>query len=228
MDKQIKLTPELAANITWQYDGAPNLNGLVSKKSDWYATNWGNFWNNWHASVFDLKTANRFGCVVWAIILNVPVGLVYNPRGVGDTPPFGFGGGRENFNNSNFFGANPVVTLTLEEARKLLRVRYYAQTMSTTISNINGMLKDVFGEDGLSYIEETVGGTAVPPFGFGEFRQNFNAPSSFNASALYGSVKAMVQKYVFTFPLSPNFKAALQIYLPKGSGVQTIISSPDA
>lgn len=225
MNKRIKLAPDLLANVTWQYDSAPNLKGLVTKKQDWYATNWGNFWNNWQASVFDLKTANRFGCVVWSIILDVPSELVFNPQ-AGQTPPFGFGGGRENFYEANFFGSADSVTLTLEEARKLLRVRYYAQTMSTTIVNINGMLKDVFGEDGGAYIEQTGGGAATPPFGFGPYRQNFCTPSNFNPSLIFVNVVPMVQRYIFKFALSQKFKAALQIYLPKGSGVETIIVTP--
>ena len=154
MDKQLKLIPNLLENVTWQYDGDVSLRSLISKKQDWYTVNWAVYWSNWHTSVFNIKTANRFGCVVWAIILGLPVGLVYNPNEVGSTLPFGFGPYRQNFNNANFFGANDTAALSLEEARKLLRVRYYSQTMSTTISNINAMLYDVFAEDGLAYVTE--------------------------------------------------------------------------
>lgn len=195
MDRNLKLTPALLENVTWQYDGAVNLRSLLDKKQEWYAVNWSNYWENWHSSVFDLKTANRFGCVVWAIILDLPIGLVYDKNALGDTLPFGFGPFRRNFNNSNFFGTGETPALSLEEARKLLRIRYYAQTMSTTIFNINGMLHDVFGSDGLAYVTEPA---------------------------------VMTQEYVFTFVLTDNFKNALEEYLPRGSGVQTLISSPVA
>lgn len=226
MDQKIKLIPALLENVTWQYDGDLSLRSLITKKQEWYTVNWANYWDNWHASVFDLKTANRFGCVVWAIILGLPVGLVYDPNSIGDTLPIGFGSYRQNFNNANFYGTSDTPALSLEEARKLLRIRYYSQTMSTTIFNINGMLHDVFAEDGLAYMEETVGGVTVTPFGFGPFNQNFNSPTNFNNEALFGNLRAMAQKYVFTFPLTDNFKEALQQYLPRGSGVQTLISSP--
>lgn len=221
MDQKLNYDLPLIENITWQYDKASNLIGLVDKKGVWYENNWKGFWEGWYTSIFNLKTANRFGCVVWAIILDVPTALVYNSSA--GTRPFGFGGGRKNFDDANFFGADTQAELTLEEARQLLRIRYYSQTMSTTVANVNWMLKDVFAENGLAYIEETVGGAAVKPFGFGEFNQNFYAPSNFNGSPGHLNVQAMVQRYIFTFPLSVNFLAVLQYYLPRGSGVQTQI-----
>lgn len=223
-DGQLDFTLPLMSNITWQYDTATNLVGLVESKTTWYTSQWQGFWESWYTSVFNLKTANRFGCVVWAIILDVPIELIYQEQVT--SPPWGFGGGRENFRYANFNGAASLPALTIEEARALLRVRYYAQTMSTTVSNINGMLKDVFEQWGLAYVEETVGGVSVPPFGFGPYRQNFSAPSNFNVNPLFASVKPMAVKYIFTFPLTPSFRSALQQYLPKGSGVQLIISAP--
>lgn len=224
MDRKLNFDLHLDENITWQYDQAVRMAQLISSKSNWYKTYGEDFFNGWYTSVFNLKTANRFGCVVWAIILNVPVGLIFSPMAT--RPPFGFGGGRENFDDANFFGAGSLNELTLDEARRLLRVRYYAQTMSPNVTNINGMLKDVFGDLGLAYIEETVGGTLIPPFGFGQYRQNFAAPSNFNTSGLIGNVQPMVQKYIFQFALSANFKDALNTYLPRGSAVQSSIVSP--
>lgn len=219
MDQQLNYDLPLVENITWQYDEASNLIGLVDAKGNWYANNWKGFWEGWYTSIFNLKTANRFGCVVWAIILDVPVELVYSPPT--SRTPFGTGPYRENFDNANFFIGGSAYTLTLEEARKILRIRYYAQTMSTTVSNINWMLRDVFSEDGLAFIEETVGGAAVPSFGFGPYHQNFNAPSNFNTNPLFINIKPMVQRYIFTFDVSVNVKLALKQYLPRGSGVQT-------
>ncbi|MNE14225.1 hypothetical protein D3C80_1070930 [compost metagenome] len=197
---------------------------LINSKAEWTAANWEDFFNGWYSSVFNLKTANLFGCVVWAIILDIPISLVFTPP-AGPTP-FGFGVYRENFNNSNFFGAGAVSALTLDEARRLLRVRYYAQTMSPNVTNINGMLQDVFGDLGLAYIQETVGGLAVAPFGFGQYRNNFFGPSNFNSNNMAVNILPMNQKYIFTFPLSAGFKAALNTYLPRGSAVKSTIVSP--
>lgn len=222
----MNLSLPLLENITWQYDTADTTVSLIEQKNEWYAANWELFWLNWYEAVFNLKTANRFGCVVWAIILNIPISWVYN----GDLPPlpFGFGPNRQNFNPpSNFFlGSIAAPTLELDEARRLLRVRYYAQTMSPTVSNINLMLKDVFGDLGLAYIEETVGGEAVAPFGFGQYRQNFAPPTNFNTASGFVNIAPMRQRYIFTFDLSANFEQALQQYLPRGSGVRTIIQTP--
>lgn len=226
MDKTPNYDLNLPQNITWQYDQAKNLVGLVGKKQAWYDNEWKRFWQGWESSIFNLKTANRFGMVVWALILNVPTRLIYGGTENAGAP-FGFGGGRQNWNNGNFFGAADTQELTLEEARALLRIRYYAQTMSPTVSNINYMLRDVFLESwGLGYIEETVGGMGVAPFGFGQYRQNFMAPSNFSSgNPLEPSVRPMAQKYVFQFAVSPNFKDALYTYLPRGAGVETFIQS---
>lgn len=225
MDHDLKLELPLLENITWQYDSAESLVSLISSKKSWYDAEWSAFWTNWHESVFDLRTANRFGCVVWAIILNIPISAIYT----GNLPalPFGFGPLRRNFESSNFYlGAFQYPQLSLEDARRLLRVRYYAQTMSTNISNINMMLKDVFGDQGLAYIEETVGGIKVLPFGFGPYRNNLATPSNFNSNSALVNIRPMYQKYIFTFALDPVMKSWLQIYLPRGAGVNSIIQSP--
>lgn len=230
MDSTINYDLNLAQNISWYYDQAANIVGLVDKKQAWYDANWKNFWEGWEASIFNLKTANRFGMVVWALILNVPTQLIY--AGTEQTgAPFGFGplaNGRVNFGAGNFLRTANSQTLSLEEARALLRIRYYAQTISPTVYNINYMLKDVFFENwGLAYIEETVGGVSEVGFGFGQYYNNFNAPSNFNNTATPNgaAIRAMAQKYVCEFALSENFKNALYDYLPRGGGVQTYIDS---
>jgi hypothetical protein len=223
MDKELNYDLNLLQNITWQYDLATNLVGLSQAKQDWYDKEWKGFWSGWKSSVFDLRTANLFGIVVWALILDVPVSLVYG-NVVTDARPFGFAN-RNNFNSANFYGSSTPAFLQIEEARKLLRIRYYAQTMSPTVSNINYMLRDVFRDSGLAYIEETVGGIGISPFGFGQYRNNFFAPSNFANATAHVNILPMQQKYIFTFALSNNFKAALLEYLPRGSGVKTTIQS---
>lgn len=189
---------DLAQNVTWQYDLAPHFNSLVASKQLYYDSHFRAFWSNWFTAVFDLKdNPNQFGLIVWSIILGVPTSIIYQPSN--NVPPWGFGNGRENFHFSNFFGIATSYLLTLDEARRLLRMRYYAQTMSPTPYNINYALADVFSDLGVAYLEPTTGLT--PP---------------------------MTQQYTFTFPLSANFKNALIAYdiLPRGSGVSSTIVSP--
>jgi hypothetical protein len=223
MDKNINYELDLLSNLTWYYDNTDAVSSLIESKAQWYADNYKRFQESWFDSVFNLKTANRFGCVVWAYILDVPTYLVYQPEAT--RAPWGLGGGRENFDRSNFFGSASLQTLTLDEARRLLRVRYYAQTMSTTVLNINGMLKDVFGDLGPAYLRPGPGAAGSLPFGFGNNRQNFRAPSNFNADASRQNVAPLVQQYVFEFALSSNFKQALNVYLPRGAAVYSSIVS---
>lgn len=222
MDRELNLDLPLLENITWQYDEAPSLVSLVTSKEAWYDAEWKAFWQAWYTSIFNLPTANRFGCVVWAIILDIPVSTVYT----GNLPalPFGFGAFRNNFKDSNYYlGSFQYPQLSLDDARRLLRVRYWAQTISPTISNVNLMLKDVFGELGLAYLEETLGGSKTNPFGFGAFRQNFAAPDNFNSDPAIVNIMPMQQRYIFKFGLSPNLVAALDTYLPRGSAVMSYI-----
>lgn len=150
MDRSINYSLDLPSNLTWYYDQSKELSTLISKKEEWYESNYAEFHRSWFTSVFNLKTANTFGCVVWAYILNVPTELVYVPTAT--RAPWGLGGGRENFNLANFSGSADSPSLQLDEARRLLRIRYYAQTISVTVPNINAALKDVFGDLGVCYV----------------------------------------------------------------------------
>lgn len=223
MDRKINYELDLQANLIWYYDQSEPIVSLVDNKAKWYAENYAKFNEGWFSSVFNLKTANLFGCVVWSYILDVPSSLIYSPAALG--APWGFGHGRRNFDNANFYGSATLPTLTLDEARRLLRVRYYAQTMSTTVLNINGMLKDVFGDLGLAYVRPGPGAAGSLPFGFSGYRQNFRAPCNFNADISRQNVAPLTQQYIFEFTLSSNFKQALNIYLPRGAAVDSSIVS---
>lgn len=138
-------------NITWADDLTPIATLLLSKQG-WYDNAVDKFFVSWHDNVFSLKTASLFGCVVWARILGVDAGLVW--KGESDAPtPFGPGRFRANFNHSNFYAKATAAELSVDEMRRLLRMRYYAQTMSPTVVNINYALKDVFGDLGTAYVK---------------------------------------------------------------------------
>jgi len=142
----------LLSSILWQYGQSTNLQALLTAKQNWYNTNETQFWENWITNVFDLTTANQFGCVVWAIILGIPTS--YITPGVTNTKPFGVGpdtittpaglNGFQNFNYSNFASANAgEIVLTLPDIRIILQMRYRQLISRGTVSEVNKILKDI-------------------------------------------------------------------------------------
>lgn len=61
--------------LRWQQNKAPRITSLLNQKQAWYDRYNTQFWQNWETSVFDLRTANPFGLVVWCIILGLPLSL---------------------------------------------------------------------------------------------------------------------------------------------------------
>lgn len=61
--------------LKWLQNKAPAVQSLINQKADWYVSYNDNFWRDWKKNVFDLRTANPFGLVVWCIILGVPSSL---------------------------------------------------------------------------------------------------------------------------------------------------------
>lgn len=126
--------------ILWQYNDATNLIGLLNNKQAWLDENQTNFWfnpdtspdgdqNGWYQNVFNLLTAQNFGLAVWSILLNVPVYIANTSPNENDLI-FGFNyypGYTKNLNfyYANFSNLNTQITLTTEEQRFLLRLRYY-------------------------------------------------------------------------------------------------------
>lgn len=131
--------------ILWQYNDAEKLQALLEQKQDWYNTNQTAFWQNWYKDVFDLRTANDFGLSVWAIILEVPI-VVQSDTSDDDAPAFGFEEYYQNFENGNFFATTSIsITLTREQKRLLLQLRYFELVSNGTIPEINQFLKAIFG-----------------------------------------------------------------------------------
>jgi hypothetical protein len=130
--------------ILWQYNDAENQQALLTAKESWYTTNQQEFWENWITDVFDLRTCNEFGLVVWAIILGIPLSYIIPPQ-PNDTTPWGF----DTYNPTNFlfynFSADAAtpVEFTLEERRLILQLRYRQITNRPTVPNLNKILYDL-------------------------------------------------------------------------------------
>lgn len=181
--------------IIWRYNDASNLIGLLTAKQNWYNVNQTAFWQNWVTNVFDLRTANEFGCAVWSIILGVPLSITQQPDYL-TKPVFGFGfdtGGftyRKNFNRGNFAIRNQTtVNLTLAQQRLVLRLRYCQLMTRGNVLQINSFMKYIFSDLGLVYVVDN------------------------------GNMEAT---YVFTFALPSQLQFVLQNYdiLPRPSGVK--------
>lgn len=128
--------------LLWRHNSAPNLTALVQNKQDFYDENTVDFWTDWYKDVFDLRTANEFGLGVWAIILGLSITVNNEPQ------PFntgwGFGEFRVNYFGANFNNPTQDIPISTEDARVLLRLRYYQLTANATVLDLNAMIADVF------------------------------------------------------------------------------------
>lgn len=156
---------DLMQAILWQYNDAARLQAILQAKQDWYDANQRDFWTNWHRDVFDLRTANDFGCAVWSIILEQP--LVADPGAApADYPAFGFGDHGMNFGHGNFArGATPQ-TMTTEQKRIILQLRYRQLVSRGTVPEINAMLVDLFGRLGPAWVVDNHDMSMTYVFGF--------------------------------------------------------------
>lgn len=143
--QEFDFSVDLLQAILWQYNDATKLQSLLRQKSDWYVENQTAFWTDWVNNVFNLKTANDFGCAVWGVILGIPLSL--SQPGSGNRPVWGFGPNNLNFGNGNFGReSSGVAGLTLEQKRLVLRLRYFQLITDGTVPHINFILRDVFGQ----------------------------------------------------------------------------------
>lgn len=143
---------DLLRAVLWQYDNAPALQSLLAQKSDWYEANQRAFWQDWYDQVFNLDTADEFGCAVWARILGIALSVDLPPSPL-TKPTWGFGDFNDNFFNSNFSRtAEGVQTLTLEQKRLVLKLRYLQLVSRGTVPEINRALGDLFANEGTAYV----------------------------------------------------------------------------
>ncbi len=145
--------------LKWLQNNAPNIESLITQKGAWYDRYHDQFWENWQKNVFDLRTVNSFGIMVWCVILGVPSSLfgLYPD----EATSWAYGPVRQNFIHDpadppisdpnlvggNFFGGGSTTILNLQEARWMLRLRYAALVSNGRISFINHMLRWIFNDD---------------------------------------------------------------------------------
>ena len=141
---------DMEQSIKWLQQKAPKLLSLIDQKKTWYNQYHSQFWSQWETNVFDIKTANNFGLMIWCIILGVNAGdLGLYPNNAS----FAFGEERANFVDpsvpsqnigGNFYGAGASVVGSLDEIRKVLQLRYVALVSRGNIAFINKMLRYIF------------------------------------------------------------------------------------
>lgn len=147
--------------LLWQYNDAENLQGLLGRKNDWYIINHEKFWKDWYRDVFCLDTANSFGLAVWAIILELPL-VVTSDDPNPSKPTWGFSSTHKNFNNGNFQPhSGDQITLTTEQKRMVLKLRYFYLVSRGTIPEMNRIMKYIFGDRGGGYVIDGLDMSAI-------------------------------------------------------------------
>lgn len=137
---------DLLKAILWQYEDADNLKALAGYKSAYFDKSTVQFWRNWYRDVFNIDTANEFGLNIWSRILDVPLGI--------DVPPsdktkvgLGFGKKKANFKANFRRNSDYTLSLTVEQKRLIIRMRYFNLTQSPTVTNINEFLMRLFWQE---------------------------------------------------------------------------------
>lgn len=162
--QQFDYSVDLLKAVLWEYQNAPNLKKLIELDQSWYDVNQTQFWTDWFNNVFNLQTANQFGCAVWAIILGIPLNII---QPISTITPWGFGVFNKNFGNGNFATTGgEIVGLTLEEQRIILRLRYFQLTCNGTVPSINAFLKKLFADFGSVYVLDGLDMTCIYVFKF--------------------------------------------------------------
>jgi len=141
---------DVLRGLLWQHNRALALRSLLESKAAWLEREHTAFWMDWIRDVFDLRTANAFGCQVWARILGIRLAL---PPTESDEPAFGFDEFHRNFDRAPFApGAPDSVKLTVEQQRLVLRLRYFQLVTRCTPVDVNRFMKYLFADQGLVYM----------------------------------------------------------------------------
>lgn len=169
--QQIDTNANLLRAILWQYEGAENLRQIVEAEQSWFDGAQVEFWDSWIRDVFNFNTANDFGLAVWSRILDIDLGVDVSASP--DEPCFGFGQYNENFENGNFSRVRGgTISLTTDQKRLVIRLRYAQLTTRPTVPNINRILSDVFADfGGSAYVTDNQDMTI-------DYQFNFLIPSS--------------------------------------------------
>lgn len=199
--QQLDFSIDCLRALLWQYQNAESLQSLVTSKQEWYEENQEAFWTNWIADVFDLRTANQFGLIVWGIILDLPL-YVNNPPNP-NAPTFGFDNSVfMNFNRGNFQSrTGSSYQLPIATQRLALQLRYFQLCSSGTVPEINRFLNYVFA------------------------LYNGSGPGQIFLEDNHD----MTQTYHFLFQIQADLQYLLQNYdiLPRPAGVKSIAMRDD-
>lgn len=115
---------DLLQSLIWQQNDAERIESLIQQKQDWYTGNQTEFWQDWYDNVFNLQTANEFGCAVWSIILDILIST--DATATRYQSVFWFWRRSSNFDNSNFAPSDPLQPiLTMLQKRFVLKLRYF-------------------------------------------------------------------------------------------------------
>lgn len=153
--QQFDYSVDLLKALLWQHNNATALETLLRRKQEWYDENQSDFWNNWYTDVFNLDTANDFGLSVWSRILGVPLQVRIENSAAKDA--FGFGVNHQNFNNGNFARATDGdQEITREQARLVLKLRYFQLVSRGAVSEINEWLLALFGDQGTVFVVDSL------------------------------------------------------------------------
>ena len=156
---------DILQHVIWQYTDDAPMQRLMALKQRFYDIAQRDFWSNWVTNVFDLRTANVFGLYVWAKILNIAITIEDSTEKT--TNNFGFGRNHLNFGNGNFGTVNTsTVVISKEQARTLLRLRYYQLVTNGTVTDINRFLKSLWGSSGGCYVVDGLDMTCMYVFKF--------------------------------------------------------------
>lgn len=150
--QQFDFSVSILRALLWQHNRAERMRALLELKKQWYDTNVGQFWTDWTRDVFDLRTANGFGCQVWARILGIQLAPALEPTSP-DAPTFSFGEDNENFERGNFGQTGAAnVRLTVEQQRIVLRLRYFQLVTRCAVPEINRFMRYIFRDLGPVYV----------------------------------------------------------------------------
>jgi len=145
--QDIDTSANLLRAILWQYEGSAKLRQIVDAEQAFFNDAQEKFWADWLRDVFNFNTANDFGLAVWARILDIDLGV--DVPASGDESKFGFSTNNENFGHGNFGRASSgELSLTTDQKRLVIRLRYAQITKRPTLPNINETLATVFADFG--------------------------------------------------------------------------------
>lgn len=152
--QELDYSADILRSLLWQYNKAERLESIQLQKQAWYDDNQKEFWESWYRDVFDLRTANEFGCQVWAKILGMKLVITSAPTNP-DQPTFAFGAFNQNFERGNFGASSSgTVGLTLDQQRLVLRLRYFQLITRCTSPEINRYMAMIFGDFGRVFVQD--------------------------------------------------------------------------